>query len=121
LLISKAGIIDHNDRTNRKSVHYAVDRDHTSVLQEILRKTPSLLIQDTNGMNPVLSAAQEGNRPCLLVQLFINDNARLNISTCNTNRDLPNHMAASLGHIKIVSWLIEGGVAIDCRSGKLNN
>jgi ankyrin repeat protein len=75
LLLSKGGIIDHKDRTNRTYLHYAFDRNIT--------KYPSLLIQDTYGMNPVLSAAQEGNLQCL--QLFINDNARLNISTGNTN------------------------------------
>jgi ankyrin repeat protein len=49
--------------------------------------------------------------------LFTNDNARLNISTGNTIRDPPNHLAASLGHINIVSWMIERGVAIDRRNG----
>jgi hypothetical protein len=53
--------------------------------------------------------------------LFINDNARLNISTGNTNWDLPNRLASSLGHINVVRWMIEHGVAIDCRNGELDD
>ena len=114
LLLAKGAHVDDVNNSNRTALHYAVERGDTEVLQEILRNSPSLAVQDKYGMNPVHLAAYVGKLACL--QLLIKDGRQFDIQTGNALLDLPIHLAALGGHTDVVKWMIECGVPIDVRN-----
>ncbi|KAG7394831.1 acyl-CoA binding domain-containing protein 6 [Phytophthora boehmeriae] len=89
--------IDAQDPEGRTMMHWAVDRDQTTIVEELLRRKASPNIQDADGMTPLHYAASCEHEE--MAQLLVKNGALVDVEDLDGDTPLTAAASQELQHI----------------------